>query len=149
MFHTFKTDQLKISAKILGICAVALLFSHSALAQFAATPCDPDYYESLEARAWLEAQREITQNQNLIFKPDSVLEYTCFDNHLRELADHADEMFSETTRWGGSVLTTPVAQSRHMDNALDLLVSAAYGLQRYAKPRWWGSFSCCPRASRR
>ena len=28
---------------------------------FADDPCDPLYYESLEARAWLEAQREITK----------------------------------------------------------------------------------------
>jgi len=125
MFRTLKTLKFNFSAKFLGICAASLLFSNIAAAQFAATPCDPNYYESLEARAWLEAQREITQNQNLIFKPDSVLEYTCFDNHLRELADHADEMFSETTRWGGSVLTVPVAQAQHMDNALDVLVSSA------------------------
>mgnify|MGYP006943317522 CR=1 FL=1 len=67
---------------------------------FASSPCDPNYYKSLEARAWLEAQREITQNQNLISKPDSVLEYTCFDGHLKEVAAHAKDMFSATTNWG-------------------------------------------------
>ncbi len=63
------------------------------------TPCDPQYMDALEARAWLEAQREIAQNQNLINKPDSVLEYSCFDRFLYEIADHANQMFSETTRW--------------------------------------------------
>src|SRR5437016_4882806 len=43
------------------------------------TPCDPEYMDALEARAYLEAQREVAQNQNYILKPDSVLEYTCFD----------------------------------------------------------------------
>lgn len=81
----------------------------------------------MESRAWLEAQREITQNQNLIFKPDSVLSYTCFHRYLYELADHADEMFSETTRWGSNVLGG--GQDQHMNNALEGLVVNA--LQTY------------------
>lgn len=85
----------------------------------AATPCDPLYYESLEARALLEADREVTQNQNLIYKPDSVLSYTCFDRYLEELGDHADEMFSETFRWG-EVLGAN--QIDHMNVALENLV---------------------------
>ncbi len=68
----------------------------------APSACDPDYYETLEARAWLEAQREITQNQNLITKPDSVLQYTCFDKHLGALNKAAQEMFSGESE-GGSI----------------------------------------------
>jgi hypothetical protein len=64
----------------------ALTFPIHAFGQSAPAPaassCDPAYYDTLQSRAWLEAQREITQNQNLIFKPDSVLQYTCFDKHL-------------------------------------------------------------------
>lgn len=85
----------------------------------AASPCDATYYQTLSARAWLEAQREITQNQNLILKPDSVLEYTCFDMFLAELADHADEMFSETSQFGG------VLPNNSMDNALERLVGTS------------------------
>jgi hypothetical protein len=85
----------------------------------ASTPCDSTYYQTLSARAWLEAQREITQNQNLILKPDSVLEYTCFDMFLAELADHADEMFSETSQFGAPLSTTS------MDNALENLVGTS------------------------
>lgn len=81
----------------------------------AASPCDPDYYESMRARAWLEAQREITQNQNLIFKPDSVLEYTCFNRYLNVLATDAEKMFSETQRWGS------ILPNNSMDNALENL----------------------------
>ena len=80
------------------------------------TPCDSLYYQTLSARAWLEAQREITQNQNLILKPDSVLEYTCFDMFLDELAQHAQNMFSETTQFGNP------NPDPSMDNALDDLV---------------------------
>lgn len=67
------------------------------------SPCDPEYMDALEARAWLEAQREIAQNQNLIYKPDSVLEYTCFDFFLNEAASNfaPNRQFSETDRWDG------------------------------------------------
>jgi len=86
------------------------------------TPCDPKYYDSLEARAWLEAQREITQNQNLIFKADSVLEYTCFDKFANVLAQQAETMFSEnSTRWG----PVPGITNKNMDKALDGLVGDA------------------------
>lgn len=103
--------------------ALLILPAQDACAQIAPTPCDPDYYRSLEQRAWLEAQREITQNQNLITKPDSVLAYTCFEGHLWELADHADEMFSETTRWGNAILGAD--QDMSMNNALEDLVFEA------------------------
>lgn len=65
------------------------------------TPCDPEYMDALEARAWLEAQREITQNQNLIFRPESVLELSCFDKFLDEAASNFAQhrQFSETDRW--------------------------------------------------
>lgn len=48
----------------------------------APSSCDPVYMTSLEEAGWLQGQREIIQNQNYIVKPDSVLEYTCFDQAL-------------------------------------------------------------------
>lgn len=85
------------------VCAVVLSFSASTYAQDATSPCDPEYMDALEARAWLEAQREIMQNKNFIFKPDSVLEYTCFHWFLNETATSWDpgRQFSETDRWNG------------------------------------------------
>jgi hypothetical protein len=81
------------------------------------TPCDQRYYGSVKARAWLESQRELTHNQNLIFKPDSVLEYTCFGRFLNQIAAAAtDPLFSETTEWGS------ILPSTSMDNALQNLV---------------------------
>jgi hypothetical protein len=82
-----------------GIVFVISLSSQAALAQPAPSACDPEYMDAMETRAWMEAQREIAQNHNLIAKPDSVLEYTCFDRILGELASDAD-IFSETTNWG-------------------------------------------------
>ena len=92
------------------IAFATLLYMHDARTNVGCasgkdTPCDPEYMDALEARAWMEAQREISQNQNLIFKPDSVLEYTCFDRFLNTVARNDgyaqdDRIFSETTRWG-------------------------------------------------
>ena len=82
--------------------------------------CNSDVMQAIETRAWLSAQREITVNQNLIAKPDSVLEYTCFDKFLNVLAQEASDMFSENEApWSGSVaLVGPT----DMDNALTDLV---------------------------
>lgn len=67
--------------------------------------CDPEFWDVLKDRAWMEAQREVTQNQNLIPRPDSVLEMTCFDSFLDELGSHADSNFPSHPRWsaGGSI----------------------------------------------
>lgn len=79
-----------------------------AAALFADDSCDPDYYESLRSRAWNEAQREVTQNQNLIFKPDSVLEYTCFDRHIRHMVQTTTDtpLFTADPRWTGAFTGT-------------------------------------------
>ncbi|MGH1398179.1 MAG: hypothetical protein ACRBCT_03100 [Alphaproteobacteria bacterium] len=114
--HSFK---IRFSLSLVLSTILALFLTSAAQAQFAASPCDPEYYESMEARAILEAQREITQNQNLIVKPDSVLEYTCFDRQLDVLAQEAENMFSESDRWE-TILATD-----HMDKALEALVGGA------------------------
>lgn len=95
-------------------------------AQVAPSACDPEYLNTLEARAWLEAQREITQNQNLIYKPDSVLSYTCFNKFGQVLANmqsfgSSQGLFSETMRWG-QVLNN---QAQTMDTALGGLITSA------------------------
>ena len=116
----------KIGLQLAFVLMLALTFLPQ-LASAAAipnSPCDSLYYETLSARAWLEAQREISQNQNIILKPDSVFEYTCFDKLLYELADHADEMLSETSAYGNPLGTNA------MDNALENLVATS--LESYA-----------------
>ena len=55
--------------------------------------CSPDVMEVIENRAWEGAQREITQNANLIPRPDSVLSLTCFDSWLDDLADYSESNF--------------------------------------------------------
>lgn len=41
--------------------------------------CDPDYMDVLNARSYIEAKREMETAQRVILKPDSVLEYSCFN----------------------------------------------------------------------
>lgn len=90
------------------------------------TACDPEYMQALKARAWLEAQREITQNQNLISKPDSVLQYTCFNKFLNNAAsnftiENLKRPFSETDEWkttGFSGTSTDEALSKVVGQAL-------------------------------
>ena len=63
--------------------------------------CDPAYWKTLKHRAWMEAEREIIQNQNLIFKPDSVLEYVCFDKFVNHTAKNAGPIFSQNKTYFG------------------------------------------------
>ncbi len=55
--------------------------------------CDPEFWDVLKDRAWQEAQREITQNNNIIARPDSVLSMTCFESFNDHLATYADDFF--------------------------------------------------------
>ncbi len=89
------------------------------------TPCDPQFMQAMGARAWLEAQREITQNQNLISKPDSVLEYSCFIGFLNKAASNfpvgtLPRQFSETDKWA-----TDGFDETSTDKALTSVVASA------------------------
>lgn len=123
MKKLFSIDGLRKATTLAVALSASFFVTNNTYAQ-PATPCDPQYMEALEARAWLEVNREITQNQNLIAKPDSVLEYTCFNRFLDEAAAGflPQRQFSETTRWG------PIAgfSSATTDLALDEVVGSAF-----------------------
>lgn len=126
-------DAFKRCFLLLGIMVLAITaLSQHAQAQPAS--CDPNYWESMKGKAWMEAQREISQNQNLIYKPDSVLEYTCFDEFLNHLAYVVRRppvgqgaLFSETIEWG--TITGPnmtEALSRLVGNVLTTYVTSNF-----------------------
>ena len=124
---------------LMGFACTVLAFP--ALAQEdPPTACDPQYMDALEARAWMEAQREITQNQNLINKPDSVLEYTCFNRFLNHLSQNpsingVQRLFSETNHWQGP----PSGLSdTSTDNALDRVVRTS--MTRYLRENFGHRF---------
>lgn len=90
--------------------------------------CDPEFWDVLTDRAWMEAQREITQNQNLIPRPDSVLEITCFDSFLDELGSYSDSNFPSNPRWSGgasflSVIDLILSVDQSALNAAPLLIA--------------------------
>ncbi len=61
--------------------------------------CDADFMNQIYARALIEAERENVMGQTVIRKPDSVLEYTCFDQIVSATAVHAGPLFSESEFW--------------------------------------------------
>lgn len=56
--------------------------------------CDADYYDVLRARTYAEGKRQVELTQRLILKPDSVLEYSCFNEAALHLG-FAGASFSE------------------------------------------------------
>lgn len=79
--------------RALGITALVALGLVSAFIAprpaFAQTTCDPDFLDVMEARAWMTSNREMEAAQKLIMKPDSVLEYSCFNSRLTRVATQA------------------------------------------------------------
>lgn len=60
--------------------------------------CDGNFMNQIYSRAFMEASREVIMSEQLIHKPDSVLEYTCFDE-LIDMAAHHAGFFSESQKW--------------------------------------------------
>ncbi len=79
---------------------ISLASGASVYAQFQPDACDPMLWESFKARSTLMSQREITQNQNHVFKPDSILEYMCFDQFYKITGVHIAPIMSERQDWG-------------------------------------------------
>ena len=78
----------------MALAAFILMQTAHAAPPAVGSSCDPNYMNALEARAYLEAQREIAQNQNLILKPDSVLDYSCFAQNLGIVENVDNGLFS-------------------------------------------------------
>lgn len=117
----FKRLMLLPFLAAMVLCLPALTNAQANTGLFADDTCDNDYWESLKSRAWLESQREITQNQNLIAKPDSVLEYSCFDKQLNVLAWYAKPggpLFSGLRTWGDPGTNMRLALQRLTGDAL-------------------------------
>lgn len=115
----------------LSLLAIALSFAHiseTKAQDIAPQPCDTKYWEQMSSRAWLEAEREIMQNQNLIFKPDSVLEYVCFDQFVSLAAWPGGDIFVHTDYFGKKIIERGTAGA--MENGLTAVVSNALASYR-------------------
>ena len=86
-------------------CLLLLVMSVTAWAGAPVTSCDTEVMDAMESKAWLEAQRRMTQNENYVLKPDSVLEYSCFDQFLGDMALSTARKFSEETAYWGAIST--------------------------------------------
>jgi len=73
--------------------------------------CDVGVWNAMAARARLETEREIMQNQNLIFKPDSVLSYVCFDSLAGHAAQNVGAVFSNDNRHMNGAMNSVVINS--------------------------------------
>lgn len=84
--------------------------------------CDTQVWQTMEMRARMETEREIMQNQNLIFKPDSVLAYTCFDKFAAHASLYGGSLFTHTKYWGGQEII-PWGAQYGMDEAMKNVVT--------------------------
>ncbi len=92
--------------------------------------CDADFMNQIYAKAFLEAEREVVINNALMLKPDSVLEYSCFDQDAAAVALFAGPVFSESTRWApttinvlpGSVTINVNMGDTRLDTSIEQLV---------------------------
>jgi len=67
---------------VLIVLVIALSGPSGAQAQSLPASCGAEEHELLKQTAWQHAQREVEMAQRIILKPDSVLEYTCFQDEL-------------------------------------------------------------------
>ena len=79
--------------------ALSLLVFLSANDSNAAEACGTEFRTQMEARAFLEVNREMMVGGGVIARPDSVLEYTCFRSHATDTGDRAGSIFTSTTDW--------------------------------------------------
>jgi hypothetical protein len=116
--------------------------------------CDSDFMNQIYAKAYLEADREVVINQTIIRKPDSILEYTCFDDFASMTAGAGGDIFSDTTDWRthvvniGAIIPWPTLMSTWMfdiftggdklDASIERLV--LQGLDRYIDSNFDHSF---------
>lgn len=99
--------------------------------------CDADFMNQVYANAVLSAERNTIAANVLIRKPDSVLEYSCFDQIAALTARSHGPIFSERrhtgtlplTQGGGSVSYTVDLGNTSLDTAIENLV--LNGINRY------------------
>lgn len=91
-----------------------------------ASSCDPQLMEAMEARSWMETNRENVQMRNLMPRPDSVLEYSCFDQLVSLVGELPAEIFSDDeNKWLLSTGGLPHIDNVSTDIALQEVVGIA------------------------
>lgn len=97
-----RTSNVFLGLVLAGVATLS--YGGKAAAQIAPQTCDVGVWRTMEDRARLETQREVMQNQNLIFKADSVLSYTCFDMMAAHAVQTVGPLFTHTSYWGQQII---------------------------------------------
>lgn len=79
--------------------------------------CDADFMNQIYARAFLEAEREVVLAGVALRKPDSVLEYTCFDKLALSGADDINTIFAQKS---------PSSANSFLPNAVQQYLSGSF-----------------------
>lgn len=113
-----------VSAGVL-FASLALNSLNAACANnIATTTCDAAVWQTMVDRATLETEREVMQNQNLIFAADSVTQYVCLDNLVAHAAQTIGPIFTHTAYFNGTVVV-PQNGDYGMGNVLNEVVVQA------------------------
>ena len=80
--------------------------------------CDADFMNQIISKAYIESQREHFLSKFMILKPDSVLEYSCFDQHSYLLATTNAEIFTESDQWDN--VQVPITASSGLEASGEL-----------------------------
>lgn len=114
----------------------------------AESTCSYDTWNILVNQGLIQAQRENIMNQRYITKPDSVLEYTCFDELLRVVGEDTGRIFSMSDFWvnkdtvlrnGSTVIT--LTTSLNSDSLLNALSAAVIqSLEAYVSMGFWHEY---------
>lgn len=104
-----------------------------------ATGCAADTWTAMVNQAVMETRREDILNKRFIVKPDSVIDYGCFNMFVTKVADEAGPIFSESKKWanvtvdliGKEVQVRRELGSKSLDAALmEVVESAAINYKR-------------------
>jgi hypothetical protein len=106
MLHAMKKrGLLLIAAFMLGLTVLSAGI-HTAAAMDPL--CDTGLFDQMTERARLQSQRRTAVEQNLIYKPDSILEYTCFERFLDVMPGNIT--YSLTATPLNDLIKTPVEE---------------------------------------
>jgi hypothetical protein len=120
-----KTLALIVPRHLALLCAAGLfLFMPSTHAQTVPDSCDVDFMTQMVSRATAEASRDVMVSQTVIRKPDSVLQYTCFDQIAKLTGTIAGPLFTENTKWQSATIDVSSYDDKHSPGPVNISVSA-------------------------
>jgi len=65
---------------------------------YSESTCDGNFMNQIYSKAYMEGTRQVIMSEQIIHKPDSVMEYTCFQGYVNKAAS-IESQFSYTSRW--------------------------------------------------